>query len=83
MRLTRKSSSGGGRWLDKDYCLDMSAVCRKFKYCNNCPIAKLLDRLCEYEETGFEPSDIAKMNRIAILNAADLIDKLENITEVL
>ena len=83
MRLTRKNEFGGGAWSNRDYCLDMEAVCRKFKNCGKCPVAKLLDRLCEYEETGFEPSDIAKMNRIAVLNAADLIDKLENIREVL
>lgn len=78
MKLTCKNEFGGGAWFGRDYCLDMEAVCRKFKNCGKCPVAKLLDRLCEYEETGFEPDDIQKLNRIAMLNASELIAKLEN-----
>ncbi len=76
MRLTCKDDFGEGAWADKDYCLDMKAVCKKFKSCSRCPVAKLLDRLCEYEETGFEPEDILKMYRVAIFNTAEITDRL-------
>ena len=77
MRLTRRNEVGVGSWADRDYCADMETVCNKFNGCGNCPVARLIDRLCEYEETGFEPEDINKMYRIALLNAADLVDRIE------
>lgn len=81
-RLTRKTAYGYGIWASKDYCLDMIEYCSKVGNCKNCIIAKLLDRLCEYEETDFEPKDIMKMYRIALLNANDLIDKIEDAVNI-
>lgn len=77
-RFTRKTEFNSGVWADKDYCLDMKEYCCKVGGCENCIIAKLLDRLCEYEETGFEPKEIMKMYRIALLNTDDLVNKIED-----
>lgn len=47
-----------------DLCWRMS-FCEEFDFCEGCPVGKLLNRLCEYEETGLTPNDIEKLKKSA------------------
>lgn len=81
MRLTKITDKGNASWNGHDYCREMNDWCEQSinKSCERCPVAKLLDRLAEYEETGFEPKEIKKLEKIALYNADKLIDKIEQI----
>lgn len=47
-----------------DLCWRMS-FCEEFEFCEGCPVGKLINRLCEYEETGLTPNDIEKLKKSA------------------
>lgn len=47
-----------------DLCMKMD-FCDEFYMCEGCPVKKLIDRLCEYEETGLTPEQIAEMKKSA------------------
>ena len=78
MRLTSRIGKGTVVWNNKGYCDEMGDLCKKFK-CEDCPVYILLNRLAEYEDTGFEPKEIEKLEKIALYNADKLIDKIEQI----
>ena len=81
MRLTKIADKGNALWNGEDYCSGMSDWCENYidGDCDKCPVAKLLDRLAEYEEIGFEPKEIKKLEKIALYNADKLINKIEQI----
>ena len=78
MRLTSRIGKGTVVWNNKDYCSEVGDLCEKVKY-EDCPIYILLNRLAEYEDIGFEPKEIKKLEKIALYNADKLIDKIEQI----
>ena len=59
-RLTKRSERTGsavpGELLG-DICLRVSG-CEEFDFCEGCPIRLLLNKLCEYEDTGLTPAQI-------------------------
>ncbi len=77
MRLTKRRSEGIAVWHDKNLCEELKNICDSNKSCAYCPVGMLIDRLCEYEDTGFEPDDINNLARIATYNAVDVINRLE------
>lgn len=78
MRLTKVTDRGNTSWNGHDHCQEMSGWCEHYlnSDCDKCPVAKLLDRLAEYEETGFEPKEIKKLEKIALYNMDSLIEKI-------
>lgn len=80
-RLTERWYDGDAHWAEGS-----ENICELVSYgdcsdCDCCPLNAVLERLCRYEETGFEPDEINKLASIAIYNAADLIEKLDGITK--
>ena len=71
MRLTKITDKGNASWNGHDYCQEMSGWCEQSinKSCERCPVAKLLDRLAEYEETGFEPKGYSFLSERRILRS--------------
>lgn len=47
-----------------DLCLKMN-FCDEFDFCEECPVKKIMDRLCEYEDTGLTPEEIMEMKKSA------------------
>lgn len=47
-----------------DLCLKME-FCDEFVFCEGCPVKKIMDRLCEYEDTDLEPKEIVEMKKAA------------------
>ena len=43
-----------------DLCSKLPWLCHDFE-CNECPLGRIIDRLCEYEDTGLTPSEIVKL----------------------
>ena len=80
-RLTERWDYGDAHWLgdSEDICELVS--CDNYIDCGCCPLNSVLERLCRYEETGFEPDEIGKLASVAIYNAADLIEKLNGTTK--
>ena len=81
MRLTKITDKGTASWNGQDRCQEMGEWCEHYtkKHCENCPVGILLDRLAEYEEIGFEPKEIKKLEKIALYNTDKLIEKIEKI----
>lgn len=50
-----------------DLCLKMD-FCDEFDFCEGCPVKKIMDRLCEYEDTGLTPEEIFTMKKSANIN---------------
>lgn len=47
-----------------DLCLKME-FCDEFDFCEGCPVKRIMDRLCEYEDTELEPKEIVEMKKAA------------------
>lgn len=47
-----------------DLCLKME-FCDEFDFCEGCPVKRMMDRLCEYEDTELEPKEIVEMKKSA------------------
>lgn len=47
-----------------DFCMKMN-FCDDFDFCRNCPVGMMMDRLCEYEDTGLEPQEILELKQIS------------------
>lgn len=43
--------------------------CDDFDFCDGCPIARLINRLCEYEDTGLTSNDIETIKRHYLHNS--------------
>ena len=52
-----------------DVCMKMP-FCDDYDACEGCAIRKMIDRLCEYEDTGLTPKMIVKLKE-RITTAAD------------
>lgn len=50
-----------------DLCLKMN-FCDEFDFCEGCPVKKIMDRLCEYEDTGLTPEEVFTMKKSANIN---------------
>lgn len=63
-RLTDHSAYNGtpvpNRDTIGDLCLMMS-FCDDYDFCEGCPVKKMMDRLCAYEDTGLTPEEIAEL----------------------
>lgn len=59
-----------------DLCLKMD-FCDEFAFCKGCPVKKIMDRLCEYEDTGLTPEQIDKMKKSANINKCHWKDVLD------
>lgn len=58
-----------------DLCMRMD-FCDEFDFCIGCPVKKLMDRLCEYEDTGFTPEQIMEMKKSADIKKCQRKDVL-------
>lgn len=47
-----------------DLCTRMK-FCDEFDFCDGCPVKRIMDRLCEYEDTDLEPKEIVEMKKAA------------------
>lgn len=63
-RLTAHSESNGtpvpNRDTIGDLCMKMD-FCLDYDFCEGCPVKAMIDRLCEYEDTGLTPEEIMKL----------------------
>ena len=63
-RLTAHSESNGtpvpNRDTIGDLCMKMD-WCLDYDFCEGCPVRAMIDRLCEYEDTGMTPEEIMKL----------------------
>lgn len=70
-RLTKRSSIFKNKAVPSeklgDLCMRMD-FCDEFDFCIGCPVKKLIDRLCEYEDTGLTPKQIDKTKKSANIN---------------
>ena len=58
-RITRREE-GEASWNGKDYCEDAQDLCENYGFdCSTCPLGMVLERLCQYEDTGIEPEIIS------------------------
>lgn len=64
-RLTSHSKHSGCPVPSKelgDICLEMD-FCDNFDFCDGCPVGRLINRLCEYEDTGFTPKQVENIKK--------------------
>lgn len=63
-----------------DVCAILPMLCRDFE-CKECPLGRLIDRLCEYEDTGLTPEEIIKLkgkkNTVAKVQQDDDIEHIK------
>lgn len=65
-RLTTRSSLAGSPVPSEvlgDICMRMD-FCDEYDFCEDCPIGRLLNKLCEYEDTCLTPQQIGNMKKI-------------------
>ena len=43
-----------------DVCAMLPVLCHDYD-CIDCPLGKIIDRLCEYEDTGLTPAEIMEL----------------------
>lgn len=68
-RLTKRTSGEAG-WNGEDHCEDAYSLCEAYGFaCGVCPLGRVLDRLCEYEDTGLEPKAVKLLVNDYILNS--------------
>lgn len=57
-RLTKRRPSEA-EWNGENFCENAYSLCEVYDYnCDLCPLDRVLNRLCEYEDTGLEPKTI-------------------------
>lgn len=71
-RLTKHCEQSGtpvpNRDTIGDFCMMMPVgVYDSYDTCKDCPIGKMIDRLCAYEDTGLEPEEIVTLKESAAL----------------
>jgi hypothetical protein len=72
-RLTSHSKHSGCPVPSKelgDICLEMD-FCDNFDFCAGCPIGRLINQLCEYEDTGLTPKQIENFKKIRKLSKCE------------
>lgn len=65
-RLTKHSELTGSPVPSNiigDICMKIN-FCNEFDFCTNCPIRELINRLCAYEDTRYEPEEIIIIKKI-------------------
>lgn len=61
-RLTKRTITGTAILNEirvPDICMHVD-WCDKYDFCDGCSLKKIIDRLCEYEDTGLSPEEIKK-----------------------
>lgn len=58
-RLT-ENVRGSAVWAkDYDVCAELEELCNSYDTnCTICPVGRLIDRLCKYEDTGLAPESV-------------------------
>lgn len=65
-RLTKRTTSGIAVPNGTDICqLISSNLCEHYDFCSGCPVGKMLDRLCTYEDTGLTPEQFLNIKKLA------------------
>ncbi len=75
-RLTAHSKPSGSPIPSEalgDICLEMD-FCDNFDFCAGCPIGRLINLLCEYEDTGLTPKQIENLKKIHKLSKCEPTD---------
>lgn len=68
-RLTIRESGDSG-WAGGDYCENMPLLCEEYEFsCGACPLGRVLEKLCKYEDTGLEPEAVQVLANEYILNS--------------
>lgn len=68
-RLTTRESGDSG-WNGGDYCENMPLLCEEHEFsCGMCPIGRVLEKLCKYEDTGLEPEAVQVLANEYIINS--------------
>lgn len=68
-RLTKRRPGEAG-WNGENFCENAYSLCEVYDYaCELCPLDRVLNRLCEYEDTGLEPEAIKLLVNDYILNS--------------
>ena len=65
-RLTDHSAYNGTPMPNKDTIGDpcmMMSFYDDFDFCEGCPVKKMIDRLCSYEDTGLTPEEIIELKK--------------------
>ena len=44
-----------------EICNNFMSICDDYDLCEGCPIGKLIDQLCAYEDTGLTPEEIVQL----------------------
>lgn len=68
-RLTTREHGDSG-WAGGDYCEKVPLLCEAYEFsCGACPLGRVLEKLCKYEDTGLEPEAVQVLANEYILNS--------------
>ena len=62
-----------------DVCAKLPVLCHDFD-CIDCPLGKVIDRLCEYEDTGLTPAEIVDLKETKNVKVRRCKDDREHLT---
>lgn len=60
LTIREESTAAPNRETIGDICATLPILCHDFE-CKECPLGRLIDRLCEYEDTGLMPEEIMEL----------------------